>query len=241
MNRFLIFENEKLSANTYEISDPERLEHLKTVLKSSVGDILKITLVDQGIGDAYIKELSANSLTLVAKNISKKNSAPYELIVGLSRPPTLKKILEHATTLGVSSFNFFKATLSEKSYLDAKLFKGQYLQKYLRYGISQAAIYHQLPKVNIYHEVQSEWKNREQKYILSPKASKSFLDVKIDFTKKITLAIGPERGWTTDEIDYFKNLGFNEIAISPAILRVETAVFTSLGQLELLRNKGAIN
>lgn len=241
MNRFLIFENEKLSPNLYEIKDLERLEHLKTVLKSKVGDMLKIALVGHGIGEAYIKDLSPDSLTLLVESITPENQASYDLIIGLSRPPTLKKVLEHGTTLGVAKFDFFKAALSEKSYLDSKLFKDDNLEKYLRFGISQSAIYHKLPKVGLFSEIQNEWKNREQKYILSPNSGKSFLDAEIDFSKKITLAIGPERGWIPEEIDHFKSLGFIEIEISPAILRVETAVFSSLGQLELLRNKGAIN
>jgi len=199
--------------------------------------MLKVTLVGVGIGEAYIKSLSDDSLTLLVESITPKNLAPYDLIIGLSRPPTLKKVLEHATTLGVGKFDFFKAALSEKSYLDSKLFKEDNLLKYLRFGISQSAIYHNLPKVKL-HESLPDFKNREQKFILSPKSTKTFLDVDLDFSKRITVAVGPERGWTEGEITSFKNMGFIEIGISPSILRVETAVFSSLGQLELLRIKG---
>jgi RsmE family RNA methyltransferase len=236
MNRFLIFENENISPNTYEVFDPERLEHLKSVLKLKVGDTLKVALIDEGIGEAYIKDISNDSTTLLLESIDAKNQAPYDLIIGLSRPPTLKKILEHATTLGVARFDFFKAKLSEKSYLDSKIFKDGNLEKYLRFGVSQSAIYHQLPKVEL-HDNLKDWKNREQKFILSPKSSKSFLDVDLDFSKRITLAIGPERGWTNSEVENFKEMGFVEIGISSSILRVETATFSSLGQLELLRTK----
>ena len=236
MNRFLIFENENISPNTYEVFDPERLEHLKSVLKLKVGDMLKVALIGKGIGEAYIKDLTGESLTLLLESIDAKNQAPYDLIIGLSRPSTLKKILEHATTLGVGRFDFFKAELSEKSYLDSKLFKEGNLEKYLRFGVSQSAIYHQLPKVELHGHLK-DWKNREQKFILSPKSSKSFLDVDLDFSKRITLAIGPERGWTDSEVEKFKEMGFIDIGISSSILRVETATFSSLGQLELLRTK----
>ncbi|TDJ03674.1 MAG: RsmE family RNA methyltransferase [Deltaproteobacteria bacterium] len=237
MNRFLIFENEKLCPNIYEVKDPSRLEHLKTILKLGVGDMLKVALVGQGIGKAYIKDLSGDSLTLLVESIEAKNQAPYDLIIGLSRPPTIKKILEHATTLGVGSFDFFKADLSEKSYLDSKIFEQEKLEKYLCCGISQAAIYHQLPKVELHQKILNDWKNREQKFILSPGSTRTFLDVQLDFSKRITLAIGPERGWTTTEVETFKQMGFIAIGISSAILRVETATFSSLGQLELLRTK----
>lgn len=236
MNRFLIFQNEKLSANTYKIFDPERLKHLKAVLKAKVGDTLKVSLIGEGIGKAYIKELAPKSLTLSLEQMEPLNHAPYDLIVAVSRPPTLKKILEHATTLGVGRFDFFKADLSEKSYLDAKLFKEQNYLKHLKYGISQGAIYHHLPEIELHKNILNDWKKREQKFILSPQSTTSFLTQKLDFKKRITLAIGPERGWTKDELAKFKDLGFISIGISPAILRVETATFSSLGQLELLRN-----
>ena len=50
------------------------------------------------------------------------------------------------------------------------------------------------------------------------------------------LLVGPERGWSADEINDFRSKNFEEIIISEAILRVEFAVNASLSQLENIRN-----
>ncbi|MFI5391071.1 MAG: RsmE family RNA methyltransferase, partial [Bacteriovoracales bacterium] len=181
----------------------------------------------QGIGQGIITKISPESIELKVENISPKYFAPFELLVGLSRPPTCKKLLEHGTSLGVSRFNFYPAQLSEKSYQESNLFKDY--QKYLKYGLSQSGIYHQMPEVNLKKDFSGE-----QKFVLSPKTKKTFLDYKIQPNKKITLAIGPERGFLNREIDAFKDQGFLEVSIGPPILRVEIATFAALGQLHLL-------
>jgi 16S rRNA (uracil1498-N3)-methyltransferase len=44
----------------------------------------------------------------------------------------------------------------------------------------------------------------------------------------IVLAIGPEGGWTTNEISLFTGAGWHSVTLGPRILRVETAVIAAL-------------
>ena len=45
---------------------------------------------------------------------------------------------------------------------------------------------------------------------------------------EITLAVGPEGGWTAAEIDLFRRAGWISASLGPRILRVETAVIAAL-------------
>ena len=76
-----------------------------------------------------------------------------------------------------------------------------------------------------------------QKFLLDLKSDKTFSDVTIDWNLPVTLAVGPERGWTPEDIERFHTAGFTSIKISSSILRVEHAVYSAISQLELIRKR----
>jgi 16S rRNA (uracil1498-N3)-methyltransferase len=49
-----------------------------------------------------------------------------------------------------------------------------------------------------------------------------------DAASRITLAVGPEGGWTAAEIALFMHAGWQSVSLGPRILRVETAVIAAL-------------
>lgn len=224
------------------ISDTHVLEHIHTTLKLAVGDVVKCTVLNKGLSTGTVTHLEKNLCQLKLSEITKAQPQWFDLVVGLSRPQTSKKILEHATTFGAKRFHFFKAALSEKSYLDSKIFENKAYEEFLLTGLSQAAIYADLPefkldKYNPAEQYTESANDKQQKFILDIKTDKSFLDVEIDFNRPITLAIGPERGWISEDLDRFHAAGFTSIKISSSILRVEHAVYSAVSQLELLRKR----
>lgn len=236
MNRLILESSEQIAEGRFKIVDNEKLKHIQEVLKCSKGDRIKVCFLNKSLNTAEIVNIDESSLLLELKKESPKKEPWCKLLIGLSRPPTCQKLIEHGSTMGVSHFHFFKAELSEKSYAGSKLFKEKKYETFLRYGLSQSSQYYKLPEVTVApHPSQKDFENIEQKFILSPFGEKWFNDYEIDFNKKIILAIGPERGWTSNEVDMFKNQGFKEVVISDATLRVETAVYSSLSQLELLK------
>lgn len=240
MNNFLLLPNEEKEAKLYEISDSVRVNHVNKILKMVKGDKLKVFIPNHGIGLAKI--ISITELHLVVELISLDTSEgpeqSYRLVVGASRPQTCKKLLEHATSMGVKSFDFFKAKLSEKSYLSSKIYETGQRETLLLNGLSQSGVYYKMPEVEVQMFCNvSKFSRYDQKYVLSLDTDKTFDDYEIDFSKNITLAIGPERGWTYDEILSLTDNGFKEVKISSSILRVEVATFASLGQLEALKLK----
>ncbi|MDO9182016.1 MAG: RsmE family RNA methyltransferase [Bacteriovorax sp.] len=220
------------------ITDPHVLAHIHTTLKLVIGDEVRCTVINQGLSLGIVLDLKENHCSLKLGSITPGREQWFDLVVGLSRPQTTKKILEHASTFGARRFHFFKAALSEKSYLDSKIFENKAYEEFLLTGLSQAAIYTQLPefKLDIYNPAE-QYSNAPQKFILDLKTDKSFLDTEIDFNKPITLAIGPERGFINQDIERFHHAGFTSIKISSSILRVEHAVYSAISQLELLRKR----
>jgi 16S rRNA (uracil1498-N3)-methyltransferase len=227
-----------LKDQTGLITDKHLLDHIHTTLKLKVNDTVKCTILNLGRTIGKVLEITESECVLGLAPITTGAPQWFDLIVGLSRPQTTKKILEHATTFGARSFHFYKAALSEKSYLDSKIFANLAYEEFLIAGLSQSAIYTQLPefKLDQFNPAKS-YQNASQKFILDLKTDKTFLDVDIDFTKPITLAIGPERGFINEDIEQFHHAGFTSIKISSSILRVEHAVYSAISQLELLRKR----
>lgn len=222
------------------ISDARVIAHLHETLKALPGEVFKCTILGQGLALGTIESLDDKECRIKLSEIKPAHPQWFNLVVGVSRPQTSKKILEHATTFGAKNIHFFKAALSEKSYLDSKIFGATETEEYLLAGLSQSAIYSELPdvKVDKYNPADS-YKNQAQKFILDLNGRENFLQMalNIDFDTPVTLAVGPERGFISEDIERFHQAGFKSVKISSSILRVEHAIYSAVSQLELIRGR----
>ena len=235
MNSICFFEDEKIDQETIIFTDQKRLGHLHNHLKSKISDQLTITILNQGIYKAVIQDLNLERCVLKIKESMTQTEGWFHLLVGLSRPQTIKKILEHSSTLGACSFDLFKAQLSEKSYSQSKIYEDLNFREYLIDGISQSRLYYNLPSFSLSKYLQFEkYTAHENKFFLSLNSNKTFKDIDTEKLKNPLLAIGPERGWTKAEEDRLMQQGFIPIKVSQSTLRVEHAIYTSIGQLEML-------
>jgi RsmE family RNA methyltransferase len=236
LNSLLLFEHDLLNSHSdshYRLQD-ERAAHVIQHLKAQTGDELSITLEGKGLAKARAIRIENGQVDLeVCSKIQTVHPSPVHVMIGLSRPPTLKKIIEHGTTMGVGKFHFFKAALSDKSYLQSKVLKPELYEKLLNLGLSQSRAYAHRPKVVIdpaFPQLQYQ-----QGFYLDQESKISLCDAEIDFQKEVLFAFGPERGWTLGEKEKLKNNGLQGLNLAPTTLRVEHALFALLGQYHLLK------
>ena len=201
--------------------------------------MIRLCLINEGLADSKVVEINQDNIVVEIQDIQPAQKAGSKLIVGLSRPLTMQKVLEHGTTLGVKEFVFFKAELSEKSFLESKFIKEGKFQHYLEKGLAQAGVYCDLPKVSVFKyfsEIPLDSFSNHNKLFLSLN-SQEYLGVD-NVIKKLdsVFLIGPERGFTDDEEAVFQQLDFTPIKIGPSIQRVEYATATVLAQLEYFQN-----
>lgn len=234
MNNLLLFEQERQTENSFLVTDPERVNHLKTVLDKKVGDTISTCLVNTGLAKGKILERNESSFLIQVQDFLPGKEFKVKLIVALSRPPTIKKIIEHGTSLGVSEFHFYKSELTGKSFLEAKIFKEGLFKKHLEFGLSQSKVFYKLPTVKTHSSLptSTDFKS-DQKYLLKMNAEKTFNQIPPDLNKEISLVLGPERGLTSTENTYFEEQGFRPVQVSPSTLRVEIACFAAVSQLFL--------
>ena len=158
--------------------------------------------------------------------------------VATTRPPMAKRILEHGTTLGAASFNFFPAALSEKSYLSSRVYDPEKALTYIEKGMEQCRQYADYPIFKIRQSVRIFIEEMQAKnipiYWLDHQAMDYFSHEQTK--KEIALLIGPERGWTKEEKNYFIENDIIGVKLSDSVMRVEFAINAAFAQLEYISN-----
>ncbi|MEH0860507.1 RsmE family RNA methyltransferase [Halobacteriovorax sp. DPLXC-1] len=209
----------------------EQSEHLRNVIKVEIGDELKGTILEEGLTTLKVFTLGEQIEVIVGEILAGKHY-PITLSIAASRPPTMKKLFEHCSAMGTSRFKIHKAILSDKSYLTSKIYER--FEELSLLGLSQSAVFYKSPELHKTYQYEQSLDQDEQRIILSPYAQTKLKDVKIDIERPLTIAIGPERGWTNQEIKEFVDRGFQEVNIGPSIMRVENAAISIMGYLNQL-------
>ena len=156
---------------------------------------------------------------------------PVKLFVGLPRHPAkLELLAEKATELGVSALAPFPAENS----LPKKLTRAARLEKILLAAAEQSgrATVPQLAPAGSFQEALAT--ARGQILLLDPKAAEapfSSLSKKKERAVGLAVFIGPEGGFSREEISLAKAAGARIGGLGPAILKFETAGIAALAQL----------
>ena len=73
-----------------------------------------------------------------------------------------------------------------------------------------------------------------QRLLLSPEGKAGLRDIKLEIGRAITIAAGPEAGFSDDEARSLQRAGFVPVRLGPRILRTETAALAALAALNAL-------
>ena len=233
MNIILV-EKAEVSGNTLQLCDI-RAEHIIRVLKSDVGETVRVGIIDGGKGTGTITAMhkkrpySVDLRLNICIEISK--IPQLDLILALPRPIMLKRILTQLAALGVGTIHLIHANRVEKSFWSAGIIDEKEYRVHLLHGLEQA-IDTRIPRVYTHRKfkpfIEDYFPDLVHTYgscILAHPPGKTRLhDVITCDIGKIALAIGPEGGWVDYEVEKFKEQGFHSCTIGERILKVDTAV-----------------
>ncbi len=212
--------------NSKEITfDKEESRHIVKVLRMKEGNTFKIT---NGKGSFFAAEIiNANPKGCLVKITSEKKQAllPYQLHLAVA-PTKLNDryewFLEKATEIGISEITPIICDHSER-----KVIKPERYEKILQSAMKQSLKAY-LPVLNeaisFKEFINSEKTSEDLKCIAhceetDKKSLKSVLLPK----KKVTILIGPEGDFSSEEIDIAKLAEFIPVTLGESRLRTETA------------------
>lgn len=223
----------------------DRYLHIKNILKSEVGDILKVGILNRGVIDsARLVDSSSETIRfdLGRSSSIRDNPRPnVDLILAVPRPLRLERLLPVISSLGVGRIVLVGADKVEKDYFGSHLFRRpQALRACLVEGLSQAGVDCNVPEIvvrkNLVKFLQQDvdvlFPPHDYFRIIfhpqtdSPGKRISRLEGRCGVSKAV-VAIGPEGGWTDEELIRFENMGFENLHLGNRILRTDTAVRSS--------------
>jgi 16S rRNA (uracil1498-N3)-methyltransferase len=214
--------------------------HVTRVLRLAAGD--PITLFD-GSGTDYEAVLRVVARTGVSAEVGPGHEVQREsplavtLIQGISRGTRMDTVMQKATELGVAAIQPLQA---ERSVVRLDAERGQSrLEHWQRIVISACEQCGRslVPEVRPPRSLDDTLASLEPGTIgltLDP-AGAGQVDELLGNASRVALAIGPEGGFTANEIKALTGAGFRGLRLGPRILRTETAPLAALAILQFAR------
>ena len=248
MNRIL-FETDEIQDGIATFGG-ERAEHVMNVLHGEVGQILKTGEINGPIGTGEILsiEQSNNCKISVRCSHTEKSILPWiDLILAPPRPRVMKRLLSQLATMGVGRIFLVGAKKVEKDFWGATLLKPVNYRPLFIDGLMQAGT-SILPTLEtrrnfrkfVREELDALWPEA-RRIVAHPYGAEE--DVRRETedeshglksnvsSPRILLAIGPEGGWTDEEVALLEEHGFTRYSLGSRILRTDTATIALLAQL----------
>ena len=239
MNFLLLYPNELDKSKTIGVVSGKRFSFIRERYTLSEGQRVNAGLIDGNLGYATVTKISDTSISF---NLVLDKEPPIKqdliLIVSICRPQTNKKILHIATSLGVKKVLFVRGENVPKSYIQSTSLNEENIKNECLLAMAQTGdtIF---PSVVIYKSIFDCFKNEtftiNNTYLVADTSCKLELNRKNfeNFDSVKCIAIGPESGWSEQEIEFFHQKGFKSIGLGDRILRVEVAINYMLGKLSV--------
>ena len=218
------------------------------------------TSVITGISSSLVPHPSSLSITVRCSHTEKSILPWIDLILAPPRPRVMKRLLPQLATMGVGRIFLVGAKKVEKDFWGATLLKSENYRPLLIDGLMQAGT-SILPTLEtrrnfrkfVKEELDGLWPE-SRRIVAHPygadstrisanmaNARESFVEIRSiredSCSETVVLAVGPEGGWTDEEVALLEEHGFARYSLGSRILRTDTATIALLAQL--MREFGA--
>ena len=220
----------------------ERAAHILGVLHGEVGQMLKTGEVDGRIGTGEIVEIARGAggdgpVVRVKVCHDQKSISPWiDLVLAPPRPRVMKRLLPQLAAMGVGRIVLVGAKKVEKDFWGATLLKEENYRPLLIDGLMQAGT-SILPTLetrrNFRRFVETELDAlfpTARRIVAHPYGAEGAKGQEGSVGRPL-LAIGPEGGWTDDEVALLESKGFERYSLGPRILRTDTATIALIARL----------
>ena len=234
MNLILLEPEDFVSATRVRLSG-RRLAHVRDVHRAGPGATLRVGRVDGELGTGRVLSLDDGALELeVALDTAAPPPSPVRLLLALPRPPSLRKVLQQASALGVKEFWLLHSGRVEKSFWQSHGLEPDAVRRQLLLGLEQARDTI-VPRVELRRRFRPFVEDElpallsGRRGLVAHPGSKTPCPRALD--ELVTLVVGPEGGFLPHEIELLAAQGVEPVALGERTLRVETAVVALLARL----------
>jgi 16S rRNA (uracil1498-N3)-methyltransferase len=228
MNRVL-FEASEMDRGDRIVLTGRRAHHVTTVLKPSVGDVLRIGVIDGPRGMGEVMAVGKRRVELACSlEDSPPPPASVDVILAVPRPKVMRRLWAPLASLGVGRIILANAEKVEQNYFDTHWLNEETYRPLLIEGLEQSGDT-RLPSVEICRRLKPFVEDRlddefphSRRLICHPRDASPLADV-VFAKKRVLVSIGPEGGWSDYEIDLFALHGFECVSLGWRTLRTDVA------------------
>jgi len=204
--------------------NPEESRHCIKVLRKNTGDQIEIT---DGIGNFYIAILTeVNHRKCFYKILSSYPSKPKDYSIHIAIAPTkntdrIEWFVEKSVEIGISKITFIQTAFSERKTINMDRIMRKAISAMKQSMRSYLPEFSRITKFTTFIDSVDE---AGQKFIahLDNEQTEHLQEVVMPESDKLII-IGPEGGFTNEEISLAKNKHFKPVKIGDHRLRTETA------------------
>jgi 16S rRNA (uracil1498-N3)-methyltransferase len=232
LNVLLFDDTDELEPGRVCVRD-RRLRHVREILRAKPGDELAVGKLGGRLGRGRIRALGEEELELeVTLERDPPPAHPAVLALALPRPPSLRKVLQQATAMGVKRFLLFGSARVEKSFWQSSALRPDAIRAELVLGLEQAGDT-VLPTVERARGFRAFV--AESLPALAAGAPILAAHPGADGAEppphgRLALVVGPEGGFLEHELAALAGAGARGTSLGPRVLRVETAVVALLAR-----------
>jgi 16S rRNA (uracil1498-N3)-methyltransferase len=228
MNLILLFEEDFTDGLRKVRLSGRRLRHIREVHCAKVGDTLCAGLEGGPIGSGKVTFLDEEVLEMdIALSRRPPEPLPLTLVLALPRPKVLRRVLFSVTALGVKRIVLVNSYRVEKSFWESPVLHRDNIRKQLILGLEQSRDTI-LPEVLLRERFRPfvedelpELARETLRIVAHPHAAE---ECPRGSDRPVILAIGPEGGFISYEIEKLASAGFSAVSLGDRVLPVETAV-----------------
>ena len=218
----------------------DQAAHLARVLRVERGQIFDVVAG----GFLYRAEVTAVSDAAVEFRLQEELEAeavlPVHLLMAVFKFDAMEWGIEKATELGVTRITPVLARRTEKHLAQAAAKRVERWRRIVREA-SQQSRRSDVPEIAdpVALAVALEAETAPLKILLAETEQENTLAVALRCgeASEVALAIGPEGGWTAEEMQLFRTHGWEHVTLGPRILRAETAAIAALSIVSALLNE----
>jgi 16S rRNA (uracil1498-N3)-methyltransferase len=239
MRRF--YHSSSLKLNTTTALDDFAARHLAQVLRAKVGDRIILFNGDGFDYEAQIKHVDRRDVSVEILNQSanpNESKIRIHLFQALSSNEKMDLVVQKAVELGVQAITPIIASRSQMRLKDEK--RDKKLQHWQQIAISACeqsgrAVIPEIYPVSLLTESMNQIDDAALNIMLDPEAKTQLNQLaSMDTPSHINVLIGPEGGFSEDEIQLCQSKKVITVNLGPRILRTETAPIATLALLQYL-------
>ncbi len=231
-----LFYSSNILQKEYFLQD-EEARHCSKVLRKKIGDIIQIT---DGVGhfyDARLTDIAPKKCQFEIINSMALNKPSFNIHIAIAPTKNIDRtewFVEKAIEIGVNEISFLVTNHSERNKINIDR-----INKKAVSAIKQS-VRPYLPQINEIQKIGSFLKsvNADQKFVAHlDESSPSYLSNVANHSRDYLVMIGPEGGFSNDEIDLILKNDFIPVRLGDHRLRTETAGVTACAILNSINHQ----